>query len=278
MPLIEANGIAINYEEWGDPGAPPVVLLHGYTSDLRMWRPCRDALVRDYRVIAPDLRGHGLTSSPEDPAAYTMAAYAEDLRCLLDSLAIEVCALAGCSFGGMVALQVAVNWPERVAGLVLSDTSAAFEHEAYDESYRERERRIAADQQAMARFGSAGVGRREAATIADDFLSSAIRSRYAHLSTDGYLGAGAVRRERPDLLNQIGQRLTMPVLICTGDKDEVHSASLVMASRLPGARVVTFSGVGHGIPSRAPGPFTDTVLRFLSDVEEGHPVAGTRTV
>ncbi|MBA4180977.1 MAG: hypothetical protein C0506_10355 [Anaerolinea sp.] len=275
---LQANGITINYEDYGDPEAPAVVLLHGYTSDLRMWRGCLDALTRDYRVLAPDLRGHGRSSSPEDGDSYTMETYAEDLRCFLDSLEVEICALVGCSFGGMVALQFAVTWPGRLAGLVLSDTSAAYQNEAYDEAYRERERRIAADQEAMARLGSAGLGRRAAATLADDFLAQGVRNRYASLSTHGYLGAGRARRERADLLGVIGARLTMPVLITTGDRDEVHGASLVMAGRLPGARVVTFKGAAHGIPARLPGPFTAAVLAFLADIEEGKPIAGTRTV
>ena len=278
MPELDVNGITIHYQEWGDPEAPAVVLLHGYSSDLRMWHGCIPTLAAEYRVIAPDLRGHGRSAAPEDLGTYTMAAYAEDLRCLLDLLDVEICALAGCSFGGMVALQFAVNWPEHIAGLVLSDTSAAYENEAYDEAYRERERRIAADQEAMARFGGAGKGRRAAATVSDDFLAGGIRNRYANLNTDGYLGAGRVRRERLDLLGVIGDRLKMPVLVCTGDRDEVHSASLVMARQLPEARLVTFEGVGHGIPARVPELFTSTVLEFLADIEEGKPIAGTRRV
>ena len=101
MPEVEANGIRINYDDQGDPEAPAVVLLHGYTSDLRMWHPTVAALCRDYRVIAIDLRGHGRTTAPEDLASYTMEAYAEDVRCLLDALELSVCAMVGCSFGAL---------------------------------------------------------------------------------------------------------------------------------------------------------------------------------
>ncbi len=278
MSSIDANGITINYEEWGDPEAPAVVLLHGFSSDLRMWAAVVDAFARDYRVVAPDLRGHGLTSVPEALSAYTMEAYVEDLRALLDALEIEICALVGCSFGGMIAAQAAVTMAERFAGVVLSDSSAAFENEAYDERYRERERGIAAQEAMIAQHGSAGAGKRAAASVSDPFLAAGIRKRYENIRSDGFLGAARVRRERPDLLGVIGQKLTSPVLICTGDEDPVHCASLLMAERLPAARVVTFRNTGHGIPARAPEIFAETVLRFFSDIEEGNPLAGRRII
>jgi pimeloyl-ACP methyl ester carboxylesterase len=279
MPeLVTADGLALNYEEWGDPEAPAVVLLHGFTSDLRMWRPHVDGFSRDYRVIAPDLRGHGHTSAPEDLAEYTMERYAEDLRALLDALTIDVCALVGCSFGGMVAVHFATEHPERIAGLVLSDTSAAYDHPAYNEAYRKREAAMRDSEQIVDRFGTAELGKRAAANVSDSFLAAGMRARYARLSREGFLGAAKVRRERPNLLPVLRERLTMPVLVCTGTDDPVHSASLVMAAELPGARVVTFKDTGHGIPGHRPEAFVHAVLAFLNDIEEGKPIAGNRTV
>lgn len=278
MPELELNGIRVNYEEWGDPEAPAVVLLHGFTSDLRMWAGSVELLGEDYRVLAMDLRGHGRTSALEDLDSYTMEAYAEDLRLFLDGLGIDICAIVGCSFGGMVAVQFAVSWPERLAGLVLSDTSAAYANPGYGEEYLQRERGIDADMEAMAKLGSAGVGRRAATSVRDDFLAQGVRERYARMSTDGLLGAARVRRERPDLLGVIGGRLTMPVLVCTGDRDPVHKASLVMAEQLPGARVLTFRDTGHGVPARQPAAFSDAVLQFFADIEQGAPIAGQRVL
>lgn len=268
----------MNYQEWGDPEAPAVVLLHSFAADLRMWFACIPPLAEDYRVIAPDLRGHGLTASPEDIGAYAMAAYAEDLRAFLDALEVELCALAGCGFGGMAALQFTVNWPERVAGLVLTDTSAAFENEAYDEAYRAHERGQAAAEAAVLKLGPSGAARLRAADVVDGFLAAGVRARSGRMDPSGYPGAARARRERPDLLPVIGGRLTMPVLICTGDRDPVHGASLVMAEQLPAARVVIFRDTGHGIPVCAPKAFSDTVLRFFADIEEGAPIAGRRVV
>src|SRR3970282_1234098 len=103
MPELTNGDVTIHYERWGDPEAPAVILLHGFTADLRMWNENVEALSQDFAVIAPDLRGHGLSSAPENPAEYAIDAYRMDLLVLVDALNVDVCALVGCSFGGMIA-------------------------------------------------------------------------------------------------------------------------------------------------------------------------------
>lgn len=278
MAEFSRDGFTIFYEQAGDLESPAVVLLHGFTSDNRMWLPIAGELSQDYHVIAPDLRGHGATSAPDDLDSYTIEQYADDLKALLDHLEVDICALAGCSFGGMVALQFAVTWPERIAGLVLSDTSAAFEHPDYDDKYRKREERIAAQTEIVDRFGTAELGKRAAKDVADPFLAEGIRKRYSRLSREGFLGAARVRQERPGLVSVVGERLTMPVLVCIGEDDPVRSASEVMARQLPAARQLMFKATGHGIPSLRPEAYAREVLNFFDDLEGDTPIAGKRTV
>lgn len=276
--LERPGGLVLSFETAGDPATPPVILLHGFTSDARMWQGQISALAESYFVVAPDLRGHGHSDAPADPAGAAMADYAEDVLALFDALEIELGVLVGCSFGGMIAAQFAVNWPRRLAGLVLSDASAAYDHPSYDDAYRRREARMLESEELVARFGVGELGKRAAARVTDPFLSSALRDRYARMSTDGYLAASRVRRGRPDLLPLLRDQLTMPVLICTGSDDPVHSASLTMAAAVPGARLVTFRGKGHGLPTLAPEAFTDTLLRFLADIESGNSTAGSLAI
>lgn len=278
MPECVRDGFTMFYEEAGDPEAPPVVLLHGFTADSRTWLPVAGILSEDYRVIAPDLRGHGATSAPEDLDSYTIETFADDVKALLDHLGVDVCAMAGCSFGGMVALQFATTWPEMVAALVLSDTSAAFEHPDYDEAYGRREALIATQTDIVDRFGTAELGKRAARDVQDEFLARGIRKRFARLSRDGYLGAAKVRRERTNLLPVLAGRLSMPVMVAIGDEDPVRSASEVMLRELPGARALTFRDTGHGVPARRPEAYAREVLGFFADVEDGKPVAVRRTV
>jgi pimeloyl-ACP methyl ester carboxylesterase len=207
-----------------------------------------------------------------------MEIYAGDILALLDHLGGDVCAIVGCSFGGMVALQFATTWPERLAGLVVSDACAAYENERYGEAYREREARMLEAEEVARRQGMAGLARRAVAGVKDTFMAEGIRRRYLAMKAEGYLGASRTRRERPDLLGVIGERLTMPVLICIGEDDPVRSAADVMAEKLPAARYLTFKGSGHGLPSVRPEAFTEAVLAFFADIEEGHTIAGRLTV
>ena len=279
MPVLAlSESFSLNYEEWGDPTAPAVVLLHGFTSSHRMWAPQVEALAREYRVIAPDLRGHGRTTSPEDPSEYGIERYAADIVALFDALNIEVCALVGCSFGGMIALQFATTYPERVACLVVSDASPAYDRPDYDERFRNREAGMRESEELVRKRGTAALGKKLAADVSDPFLADGIRNRYSMLNADGFLGASATRRERPDLTPILGSKLKMPVMLCDGEDDPVFCALGVMARELPGARVVAFKGAGHGLPAQRPEAFTSVLLEFLHDVEEGNDVAGRRRV
>jgi pimeloyl-ACP methyl ester carboxylesterase len=277
VPTFTHDALEFAYETAGHPELPAVVLLHGFTSDLRMWHPVAEELARRYFVVMPDLRGHGRSAAPEDLSLYTAEALAGDVLALLDHLELEVCALAGCSFGGMIALQVAVTSPGRLAALAVSDAGAAYAHPRYDERYWQRERALDASTEVVRKFGTAELGRRAARGLADPFLARGLRERYARLSADGWVGCARVRKERPDLLPVLRSRLTMSVLIAYGEDDPVRCAAEVMADELPAARVLMVRGAGHGLPVVAPHTYARELLRFLEDVEEGRDVAGRPT-
>ena len=120
MPHAPTNGIVTFYEDSGAGSA--VVLIHGHSTDLRLWDtqvgPLTDA---GFRVVRYDVRGHGRSTVTE--RGYTWENYALDLRDLLDHLGIASASLVGLSMGGGIALAVAVMFPERVASLVLADSA-----------------------------------------------------------------------------------------------------------------------------------------------------------
>jgi pimeloyl-ACP methyl ester carboxylesterase len=119
MPKALVNGIKIHYQRPGR--GPDLVFLHGLAANLGFWYfRIVPLLTGDYRVTAYDLRGHGLSDMPR--SRYTSADMAHDLRCLLDALGIERAHLVGHSFGGVVALQFAALYPERVASLMIADS------------------------------------------------------------------------------------------------------------------------------------------------------------
>jgi 3-oxoadipate enol-lactonase len=120
MPEVVANGTRLYYQQSGS--GPDVVLVHAVTSNQAVWMftGLVDALAADYRVTSYDLRGHG--ASERTPTGYTSAAMAEDFRSLHAELGLGPALLVGHSFGGVVALHAALEAPDAVAGVILSDS------------------------------------------------------------------------------------------------------------------------------------------------------------
>jgi pimeloyl-ACP methyl ester carboxylesterase len=120
MPEVAVNGARLYYQQAGE--GPDVVLVHAVTSNLAVWvfSGLVDALASDFRVTYYDLRGHG--RSERTPGGYTSAAMADDFRALSAALNLRPACLVGHSFGGVVSMHAAAVAPERVAGVVLSDS------------------------------------------------------------------------------------------------------------------------------------------------------------
>ncbi|MBV9786411.1 MAG: alpha/beta hydrolase [Acidisphaera sp.] len=109
--------LRLHYVDWGNPDAPPLVLLHGARDHCRNWDWVAAALRRDFHVIAPDLRGHGDSAWPSD-GQYTMAAYIYDLAQLIHQQGLAPTAIVAHSLGGNIALRYAGIYPEKVSALV----------------------------------------------------------------------------------------------------------------------------------------------------------------
>jgi pimeloyl-ACP methyl ester carboxylesterase len=116
---VELEAGAYHYAEYGDPSAPPLVLLHGMPSDCSTWAEIAPELAFRYRVIAPDQRGHGASART---ATYSLEEMREDLRQLADALGLDRFILGGHSMGGTVATLFAERYPGRLAGLIVVDS------------------------------------------------------------------------------------------------------------------------------------------------------------
>ena len=116
---LQVNGYRMNVRESGR--GRPVLLIHGYPLNSRLWQPQLDSLTDVGRLIAPDLRGHG--DSESVPGPYSMDQLADDCAALLDALEIsEPVVVNGLSMGGYIAMAFARRYPARLAGLVLTAT------------------------------------------------------------------------------------------------------------------------------------------------------------
>jgi 3-oxoadipate enol-lactonase len=254
MDTLEINGIRLAYDRHGK--GTPLVLLHGYPLDRRLWDEVVPLLENQFDLILPDLRGFGGSSTVD--AFYTMEDFASDIAGLLDSLGIQKTAIAGHSMGGYVALAFARLYPERVTGLglissqVLADTPAK----------REDRFKTAAE---VADKGPASV----VETMAPKFTNDPRLQEFARSSMElqqpaAYIGALKAMGERVDSTHLL-ESIHYPVVIVHGDADQlipIDRAREVKAG-LPDAYLVEITGAGH-MPMMEAKEKTAEALRHLA--------------
>ena len=118
--FYESQGLRLHYSDWGNDGAPPLLLIHGGRDHSRSWDVVARALQPHYHIIAPDLRGHG-DSDWTKGGSYALTEYVYDMLRLMQAASIETATVIGHSMGGMVSLITAGSFPERVSSLVVLD-------------------------------------------------------------------------------------------------------------------------------------------------------------
>ena len=122
MPHAHVNGIEIHYREAGQ--GFPLVLIHGFTGNLRNWALQIPVLTQQFRTVSLDLRGHGQSHKPTRREEYSLELLADDVYALIQHLDIGECYVAGHSMGGMIAQHLVLAHPEPFRALVLVDTAA----------------------------------------------------------------------------------------------------------------------------------------------------------
>jgi pimeloyl-ACP methyl ester carboxylesterase len=241
----------------------PLVLLHAFPLDSRMWDPVRTALAGHARVITPDLPGFGTTQLAT--AEPDLDVYAAQVIALLDQLRLERVMLGGCSMGGYVAMAVLRAAPERVAGLVLIDTKpTADAAQARDNRYAMAER---AERE--------GVGEWLLAAMMPILVgSTTMRSRPEVVDTlrrmvgeqSGAAVAWAQRAmaARPDS-TAVLREADVPALVLCGEQDTLVSVETArsMADLLQRSELVVLSDSGHLPPVETPAELSTAVGTWL---------------
>ena len=130
----------LHLHEWGERTAPPVVCLHGVSAHGRRFRKLAEERLRSFRVLAPDLRGHGY-SDWEPP--WTIATHAHDVLETLDAAGVNRAPFVGHSFGGRLVVELAALDPERIERAALLDPALQIlPHVGFDFAERERQERV----------------------------------------------------------------------------------------------------------------------------------------
>lgn len=277
MPHAYTNGIVTFYEDTGN--GPAVVLIHGYGADLRLWDGQAPALAgAGFRALRYDVRGHGRSLLPPD--GYTFENYAADLRDLLDrinverpateSLGIEVAHLIGLSMGGGIALQFALDHPERVLSLTLVDS--ALPGFTYSE---ETSGRIEQLVDAVRADGARAAI--ESVWLQHPFFDGVRRSRdqfaFVREVVLGFQAPDMREGARPDDHQpDIAGRLpevSAPTLVVCGEHDipDFRLVADVLAENIPAARLAIIADCWHLPPVEKPEEFNELLISFLRTLE-----------
>jgi len=249
MPFLERDGVRIFYEAAGE--GPPVLLSHGYSATSRMWRGQVEVLAPRYRIITWDMRGHGQSDSPDDPALYSEAATVADMAAILDALGIDTAVIGGLSLGGYMSLAFHLAHPGRVRALMLFDTGPGYRNPAGREAWNRT-----AEARAVA-FETRGL----------DALGAGAEVRIAqHRSAKGLaLAARGMLAQFDSRVIESLETIRVPTLVLVGEKDEPFlGATDYMAAKIPGAQKVVIPGAGHAANIDNPAAFNAAVEAFLA--------------
>jgi pimeloyl-ACP methyl ester carboxylesterase len=251
MPYVERDGVRLYYEAAGD--GPPVLLSHGYSATSRMWRGQVEALSARYRIITWDMRGHGQSDSPADPAHYSEAATVADMAAILDALGVETAVIGGLSLGGYMSLAFHLAHPGRVRALMLFDTGPGYRNPTGREAWNRT-----AEARAVA-FETRGL----------EALGSGAEVRIAqHRSAQGLAHAarGMLAQFDSRVIESL-ETIRVPTLVLVGENDQPFlGATDYMAAKIPGAQKVLIPGAGHAANIDQPAAFNAAVEAFLASL------------
>jgi 3-oxoadipate enol-lactonase len=264
MVRYDVGRVSIATDVRGD--GPALLLVHGFPLDRSMWAH-QVATLAGWRRIAPDLRGLGDTTAPEDE--YSMAAYADDLIGLLDRLQVSRAVVAGLSMGGYIAFEIVRRYRERVAGLILCDTRANADS---PEGMSSRDAMITLAQEQ----GAGAVAERllprllgRSTQLTQPQLVEQVREMMTRARVSGIVGALGAMKDRLDATPLL-RTIDVPTLVVVGQEDEMTPPPVAkaMADAMPSATMTVIPNAGHLSPLEAPTSVSRVLAEYLEHVRD----------
>lgn len=258
MPFSANAACRLHWQIAGAADQPAVVLLNSIGTDLSLWDAVVDQLASSFRLLRIDTRGHGQSDAPAGD--YDLPLLVSDVVAVMADAGMESALIAGVSLGGMIAMQLALDHPDAVSGLVLICTSATMDPTAWQariDAVRLGGTAAIADL-AMSRFLSVDFTREHPDTVAR------IRAGLIATAADGYAGAGAAIRDMA-LVGRLPS-LAVPVLVISGYADtstpfEGHGEHLV--ANIPHVTDLRLD-TGHLAPIEDPAGIATAIAKFFS--------------
>jgi pimeloyl-ACP methyl ester carboxylesterase len=256
--VANVNGTRLYYQMAGT--GHPLVFLHGFSLDTRMWAAQWEAFAQHWRVIAYDLRGFGQSALPQE-----VYRHCDDLRALLDHLGLARADIVGLSKGGGIALDFALEYPDRVRALVLVDSTLG----GYVFS-QEWERQIRG---VWAAARTTGIEAAKAEWLAHPLFKpiscTPAAPHFQRIVKDysgwHFGGQDPDQAPTPPAVERLAD-VRAPTLVIVGELEMQDFLDIadVLEQGIPGARKVVLPGVGHMSNMEAPERFNEVVLEFLA--------------
>ena len=256
------------YQTTGESYLPPVIFLHGFMGSGADWLPIAENLAAHYYGILPDLPGHGWNTDFPITQPVTFDTVAAGLRQLIEQLNLAPVTLVGYSMGGRIALYTAIQFPERIASLVLEGANPGLADE------QDRQARAALDNQRAEQLRTEGID-----TFVDKWYAMDL-FRTLHTNPERLNAMKSCRKKndpswaakiiselspgrQPPLWDQLDS-LTTPSLLLAGALDTNYTALMSrMGQSIPHATVEIVPDAGHNIHVEQPEIFTQMLANFL---------------
>ena len=239
MSFLDRDGVRIHYDVVGR--GPALLLTHGFTGSSADFEKCRDALARENTVITWDLRGHGRSDCPAEPASYSVPLCVADMAALLDVAGAARAVLAGHSLGGFLSLEFQLANRARVAGLILIDTGPGYRKDEPRAGWNKRAEGFAREFEAKG--GERALG-----------LARAAR--------------GILAQHDARVLESL-PAIAVPTLVVVGEHDTPFLAgSRYMAEKIPGAKLEVIANAGHSPAAEQPEVFSRVTSEFLRSIND----------
>ncbi|NLE71538.1 MAG: alpha/beta fold hydrolase [Actinomycetales bacterium] len=268
--------LALHTLRRGIPGSLPLVLLHAFPVDHRMWWDVTDLLPGERTVLAPDLPGFGSSPSGPDVAVALGAdrdvpsidVMGDGVAATLRAAGVERAAVAGLSMGGYVALSMAERHPDLVAGLGLVDTKATADDDEARARREEIAQRVLAEQRVEAVYGmrTALLGATDRVERPD--LVERLAGWIADQGPHAIAWAQRAMAARPDR-TEVLSRFTGPALVVVGEEDEQSPVDVAraMSYLLPDSDLVIVPRAGHMTSIESPQPVASGLSRLVRRAE-----------
>jgi pimeloyl-ACP methyl ester carboxylesterase len=270
MQIATIGGVELAYRTAGDDGDPPVLLIHGYTGNLRNWGATVPALVRaGFRTLSADSPGHGASAAPERFEPYALDEIARTLHGLAEGLDFVPAIVVGHSMGAAIAEEFAAQFPQAVRALVLvGSAGGASGPEREDLSDDMQALRAAAEQGGMEAVFDLQLAHGKRRAVDDPVLQALMRAEFARTSFAGFEFGALALRTRRDTLPRLA-RFQAPTLILRGAQEAptLVRVSDDLAATLPDARYEVIDEAGHSPQFENPDAFNRVLLGFLKGLD-----------